>query len=112
MSPVQTVEMRRFAEFDATFPDHHAEMIDGVVYVGEIVSESHPEDDTNKKVKKYAQAVIPYYLIVNPIEGTCLLYSLPEGEHYRASLETDFGKPVPIGEPFDLALDTTALYTY
>lgn len=181
MSPVQTVEMRRFAEFDATFPDHHAEMIDGVVYLStvvtsphgnmvlalasqlvgtwsvmtrvdtiydgwhgktllrpdlsvaapsyrgtrlkqfpadevilvvEVVSESNPENDTDKKVKKYAQAGIPYYLIVNPIEGRCLLYSLPSGAHYRASLETDFGKPVPIGEPFGLALDTTALYTY
>ncbi|MFH8631274.1 Uma2 family endonuclease [Streptomyces lydicus] len=180
-SPVRTEEMRRFEELDAAFPDYHAEMLDGEVYlstvvtsahgnmvltiasqllakwfvmtevdtvydgwhgktllrpdisvadssyrgtqmkqfpadevilVGEVVSESNPENDTDKKVKKYAQAGIPYYLIVNPIEGKCLLYSLPEGEHYRASLETDFGKPVPIGEPFDLALDTSALYTY
>ncbi|MBL1094346.1 MULTISPECIES: Uma2 family endonuclease [Streptomyces] len=180
-SPVRTEEMRRFEEFDAAFPDYHAEMVDGEVYlstvvtsphgnmllalasqlvcewsvmtrvdtvhegwhgktllrpdfsvaaasyrgtrlkqfpadevilVAEVVSESNPENDTDKKVKKYAQAGIPYYLIVNPIEGKCLLYSLPEGEHYRASLETDFGKPVPLGEPFDLALDTTALYTY
>ncbi|MEU5238177.1 Uma2 family endonuclease [Streptomyces lydicus] len=85
---------------------------DEVILVSEVVSESNPENDTDKKVKKYAQAGIPYYLIVNPIEGKCLLYSLPEGEHYRASLETDFGKPVPLGEPFDLALDTSALYTY
>lgn len=180
-SPVQTEEMWRFEEFDAAFPDYHAEMIDGevdlstvitsphgnmvlalasqlvcnwsvmtrvdtvcegwhgktllrpdfsvadlsycgtrlkrlpadeLILVGEVVSESNPENDTDKKVKKYAQAGVPYYLIVNPIEGKCLLYSLPEGEHYRASLETDFGKSVPIGEPFDVALDTTALYTY
>ncbi|WFB07274.1 Uma2 family endonuclease [Streptomyces sp. LX-29] len=78
----------------------------------EVVSESNPENDTEKKVRKYAQAGIPYYLIVNPITGTCLLYSLPEGEGYRATLETDFGKPVPIGEPIDTTLDTSALYTY
>ncbi|MFE1973186.1 Uma2 family endonuclease [Streptomyces hygroscopicus] len=180
-SPVQTEQMRRFAEFDAAFPDYHAEMIDGEVYistvvtsphgqmvmaigaqlmskwcvmtevdtvydgwhgttllrpdisvvdsshrgtrlatfpadeiilVGEVVSESNPENDTEKEVKKYAVAGIPYYLIVNPIEGKCLLHSLPSGDHYRASLETDFGDPVPIGDPIDAALDTTALYTY
>lgn len=53
-----------------------------------------------------------YYLVVNPIDGKCLLYSLPSGDRYKASLETDFGEPVPIGEPIDTALDTTALYTY
>ncbi|MFI1736127.1 Uma2 family endonuclease [Streptomyces sioyaensis] len=180
-SPATTEEMRRFEEFDAAFPDYHAEMIDGevflstvitsphgnmvlalasqlvctwsvmtrvdtiydgwcgktllrpdfsvaepsylgtrlkqfpadeVILVVEVVSESNPENDTDKKVKKYAQAGIPYYLIVNPIEGKCLLYSLPSGAHYRASLEVDFGEPVPIGAPVDAELDTTGLYTY
>ena len=180
-SPVQTEEMRRFEEFDAAFPDYHAEMIDGEVYVstvvssphgnmvltiasqlisrwfvmtevdtvydgwhgktllrpdlaiadasyrgtrlkqfpadeiilvGEVVSESNPENDTEKKVKKYALAGIPYYLIVNPVEGRCLLYSLPSGDHYRGSLEADFGQSVPIGEPIGTTLDTKALYTY
>ncbi|MEU5609229.1 Uma2 family endonuclease [Streptomyces sparsogenes] len=180
-SPVQTEQMRRFEKFDAAFPDYHAEMIDGEVYVStvvtsshgnmvltiasqlvskwfvmtevdtvyegwhgttllrpdisvadssyrgthmakfpadeiilvaEVVSESNPENDTVKKVRKYALAGIPYYLIVNPIVGKCLLYSLPSGEHYRASLETDFGEPVPLGEPLGTDLDTSALYTY
>ncbi|PJJ04625.1 Uma2 family endonuclease [Streptomyces sp. 2333.5] len=180
-SPVTTEEMRRFEQLDAAFPDYHAEMIDGEVYLStvvtsahgqmviaiaaqlssqwcvmtevdtvydgwqgktllrpdlsvvdpsyrgtrlkqfpadevilvvEVVSESNPENDTDKKVKKYAQAGIPYYLIVNPIEGKCLLYSLPSGAHYRASLEADFGEAVPIGAPVDAELDTTALYTY
>ncbi|MFF7999022.1 Uma2 family endonuclease [Streptomyces sp. NPDC007917] len=176
-----TLEMRRFEQFDAAFPDYHAEMIDGevclstsvasahgqmvvsvaaqfmsercvmtkvdtvyegwrgrtilrpdisvadsscrgtrlgkfpadeVTLVAEIVSDSNPENDTEKKVRKYALAGIPYYLIVNAIVGKCLLYSLPSGEHYRASLETDFGEPVPIGEPIGTTLDTSALYTY
>ncbi|WP_055547444.1 Uma2 family endonuclease [Streptomyces sp. NBRC 110028] len=180
-SPVQTEEMRRFEEFDAAFPDYHAEMIDGEVYVStlvtsahgqmvmaigaqlmsrwcvmtevdtlydgwhgttllrpdisvadpsyrgtrlatfpadeiilvvEVVSESNPENDTEKKVKKYALAGIPYHLIVNPIQGRCLLYSLPSGDHYRGSVEADFGEPVPIGDPIDMTLDTKALYTY
>ncbi|MFI2186232.1 Uma2 family endonuclease [Streptomyces sioyaensis] len=73
---------------------------------------ANPENDTDKKGKKYAQAGIPYYLIVNPIEGKCLLYSLPSGTHYRALREADFGEPVPIGAPVDAELDTTVLYTY
>ncbi|WP_407549840.1 hypothetical protein QOM21_11630 [Streptomyces sp. Pv4-95] len=36
----------------------------------------------------------------------------PSGEHYRASLEAEFGEPVPIGAPIDAEIDTTALYTY
>ncbi|MFE0378941.1 Uma2 family endonuclease [Streptomyces inhibens] len=180
-SLVQTEEMRRFEQIDAAFPDYHAEMIDGEVYLStvvtsahgqmviavasqlssrwcvmtevdtvyggwqgktllrpdlsvvdlsyrgtrlkqfpadevilvvEVVSESNPENDTARKVKKYAQAGIPYYLIVNPIEGKCLLYSLPSGDHYKASLEAEFGEPVSIGGPIDAELDTTALYTY
>ncbi len=40
-SPVQTEEMRRFEEFDAAFPDYHAEMIDGEVYLSTVVTSAH-----------------------------------------------------------------------
>ncbi len=85
---------------------------DEIVLVVEVTSKSNPENDTVKKVRKYAQAGIPYYLIVNAIEGKCLLHSKPSGERYRTSQETEFGEPVPVGAPLDTELDTTALYTY
>ncbi|MEU2868459.1 Uma2 family endonuclease [Streptomyces olivoreticuli] len=85
---------------------------DEVILVGEVVSESNPENDTHRKVRKYAQAGIPYYLIINPIEGQCLLYSLPKDDHYRSRVESKFGDPVPIGAPIDAEIDTTGLFTY
>jgi Uma2 family endonuclease len=78
----------------------------------EVVSKSNPENDTERMVGKYALAGIPYYLVVNPIEGKCVLLALPNGDGYRSRLEVDFGQPVPIGEPINQTLETTALYTY
>lgn len=92
--------------------NHQEFAADEIILVGEVVSVSNPENDTHRKVRKYAQAGIPNYLIVNPIEGQCLLYSLPEDDHYRSRVESKFGDPVPIGAPIDTELDTTALYTY
>ncbi|MBZ4320772.1 Uma2 family endonuclease [Streptomyces huiliensis] len=85
---------------------------DELLLACEVVSESNPENDTRRKDTKYAQAGTPYYLIVNPIDGECLLYSLPDDGRYRAKVESKFGDPVPIGAPLDVELDTSALYTY
>lgn len=85
---------------------------DEVILMVEVVSESNPENGTHRKVKKYAQAGVPYYLVVNPNKGQCLLYSLPSKDHYRSQVESKFGDPVSIGDPINIALDTSALYTY
>lgn len=85
---------------------------DELLFVAEVVSESNPENDMDRKVGKYAAAGIPYYLVVNPVKGTCLLHSEPVGERYRSVRESDFGEPVPVGEPIGTVLDTTAFYVY
>ncbi|MGW1199901.1 Uma2 family endonuclease [Streptomyces sp. NPDC002536] len=92
--------------------NHQEFPADEVILVGEVVSASNPENDTRRKVAKYAQAGIPYYLIVDPTKGECLLYSLPDEGRYRSKTESKFGDPVPIGDPIGTELDTTALYTY
>ncbi|MFF4157335.1 Uma2 family endonuclease [Streptomyces sp. NPDC001678] len=176
-----TTEMRKFEEFDASFPEHNAEMIDGqvcintvvtsghgqavlaiaaqlvdewcvmtkvdtvyegwrgttllrpdlsvaapahhgadlprfpaeeIILVTEVTSRSTFENDTRRKVAKYAQAGIPYYLVVDPIKGRCLLHSLPEDGRYRSKVESKFGDPVSVGAPLDTDIDTSALYTY
>jgi Uma2 family endonuclease len=84
-----------------------------LLLVIEVVSEFAPENDLpHRKVRKYAQACIPRYLIVNPLDGTCLLHSTPGPDGYRDSLRRDFGESVPIGDPIGMGLDTSALYTY
>ncbi|MGY1452563.1 Uma2 family endonuclease [Streptomyces sp. SS8] len=85
---------------------------DELLLVAEVVSESNPENDLDRKVGKYAVAGIPYYLVVNPVKGVCLLHSEPVGERYRAVRESEFGEPVPVGEPIGTVLDTTTLYVY
>ncbi|MFC5722770.1 Uma2 family endonuclease [Streptomyces gamaensis] len=85
---------------------------DELILVAEVVSESNPENDTRRKVGKYALAGVPYYLVVDPIEGRCLLYSLPAEGRYRSQVETKFGDPVQLGAPLDAELDTTGLFTY
>ncbi|MFI9719446.1 Uma2 family endonuclease [Streptomyces sp. NPDC052396] len=83
-----------------------------VILMVEVVSESNPENDTRRKLRKYAQAGIPLYLIVNPLKGECLLHSLPSGDHYRGRVESKFGDPITLGEPLNTTLDTSALYAY
>ncbi|MBC2874567.1 MULTISPECIES: Uma2 family endonuclease [Streptomyces] len=83
-----------------------------LLLVGEVVSESNPGNDTRRKLTKYAQAGVPCYLVVDPIQGECLLYSLPDNGRYRAKVESKFGDPVSVGAPVDMDIDTSALYTY
>ncbi|MEV6670327.1 Uma2 family endonuclease [Streptomyces sp. NPDC051162] len=85
---------------------------DEILLVVEVTSRSNPENDTVKKVRKYAEAGIPYYLIVNAIEGKCLLYSDPKDDRYRGSAESEFGEPVSIGAPINTDLDTSTFSTY
>ncbi|MCC3773936.1 Uma2 family endonuclease [Streptomyces sp. UNOB3_S3] len=85
---------------------------DEIILAVEVTSKSNPKNDTVRKVEKYAQAGVLYYLIVDPVEGKCLLHSLPEQGHYRAFTESEFGIPVSIGAPIDTELNTTAFRTY
>ena len=54
----------------------------GADLVVEIVSPDHPERDTEQKPLDYAEAVIPEYWIVNPLESTITVLRL-EGRAYR-----------------------------
>jgi len=55
----------------------------GADLVVEVVSEDHPERDTEEKPRDYAAAGIPEYWIVNPLDATVTVLTL-DGEHYTA----------------------------
>ncbi|WP_262701709.1 MULTISPECIES: DUF5753 domain-containing protein [Streptomyces] len=59
-SPVQNEQMRRFEEFDAAFPDYHAEMIDGEVYVSTVVASPHGQMVMQFGGRKVAKAQLEY----------------------------------------------------
>lgn len=78
--------------------------------VVEITSRGNANAD--RKIKKwgYAHGLVPLYLLVDrwdPAGERCTLYSDPAGGEYHRHVDTPFGKPVELPEPFDLTIDTT-----
>lgn len=69
---------------DARDPRNQNEFWLGADLVAEIVSPDHPERDTVEKPRDYAQAGIPEYWIVNPLDETITVLVL-ERNVYRTS---------------------------
>ncbi|MFD9477081.1 MULTISPECIES: Uma2 family endonuclease [Streptomyces] len=77
--------------------------------VVEVTSKSNAVNDRVSKLKGYAAAGIPLYLLIDPhAKGspTIHLYGEPSGGQYRLLHEGKFGEAVHLPEPFDLVLDT------
>ena len=64
---------------DAADPRNQNRYWLGADLVVEIVSEDNPERDTVEKVADYAEAGIPEYWIVNPLDQTITVLALDEG---------------------------------
>lgn len=68
-------------------------------WICEILSESNRNVDTVKKVRRYHQAGVPHYWILDPIDRTLTVYrNGPEG--YVVALAAEAGERVR-AEPFD-----------
>ncbi|MDH6113272.1 Uma2 family endonuclease [Kitasatospora sp. MAP12-15] len=84
-----------------------------VVAVVEVVSKSNPENDYQGKMRDYPVMGIPYYLIVDPRNGTGIVLSAPhttpEGPRYSTRREFRFGESVLLGA---LEVDTADFSTY
>ncbi|MFG2696801.1 Uma2 family endonuclease [Kitasatospora sp. NPDC048407] len=78
----------------------------------EIVSVSNPENDLVGKVRDYPLMQIPLYLVIDPREGTVVLFSDPVGGAYRQRWTGEFGDVVPIPPPSDFGLMTAGLVRY
>ncbi|MGW6942361.1 Uma2 family endonuclease [Streptomyces xanthophaeus] len=77
--------------------------------VVEITSKSNAVNDRVSKLKGYAAAGIPLYLLIDPHatgSPTIHLYGEPSDGKYRLLHEGKFGEAVHLPEPFDLTLDT------
>ncbi|MEU5431580.1 Uma2 family endonuclease [Streptomyces olivoreticuli] len=66
-----------------------------VELVLEVVSASNPENDYTGKIRDYAAMNIPWYVIIDPRDGTGLTQSLPEAKgdasSYRSTTRFAFG---------------------
>jgi Uma2 family endonuclease len=70
--------------FTQHFHRRHEQFWEGADLVMEIVSPDDPERDTVIKRAEYAQAGIPEYWLVNPLDETISVFGLAQGERvYR-----------------------------
>lgn len=77
--------------------------------VVEITSRSNAVNDRVAKLKGYAEASVPLYLLIDPHatgSPTLHLYGEPEDGKYRVLSAAKFGEALHLPEPFDLILDT------
>lgn len=77
--------------------------------VVEVTSRSTAVNDRVAKLKGYAAAGVPLYLLIDPHatgSPTIHLYGEPNDGKYRVLYAGKFGEAVHLPDPFDLTLDT------
>ncbi|WAL66238.1 Uma2 family endonuclease [Amycolatopsis cynarae] len=75
----------------------------------EIVSRGNARTDRVEKLRAYAQAPVPLYLLIDRFDDegpTVTLFSEPVDGHYRTAERVPFGDSVTLPSPIDLVLDT------
>ncbi|MDX3454003.1 Uma2 family endonuclease [Streptomyces sp. ME02-8801-2C] len=77
-----------------------------VLMVAEVTSSSTAARDRDKKIRGYARAGIPVYLLIDREEGEVLVHSEPSGDDYATSLKHKLGLTVPLPAPLGFELDT------
>ncbi|KHD72749.1 Uma2 family endonuclease [Actinoplanes utahensis] len=81
----------------------------GVVRLAcEIVSPSNPATDKLHKMHYYAEAGIPWYLVIDPRAETFHLYQL-NGNRYAEHASASPGKPLELIEPVAVTIDPADL---
>ncbi|MER6628285.1 Uma2 family endonuclease [Streptomyces sp. NPDC000987] len=65
-----------------------------VEFVAEVISKDTATNDYGPKKLTYAVAEVPVYLIVDPYQGKCRLYTQPKEGEYVSELSIAFGADV------------------
>ncbi|MGV2918155.1 Uma2 family endonuclease [Streptomyces alfalfae] len=78
-----------------------------VEFVAEVISRGTGLNDYGPKKAAYAEAGVPVYLVVDPYQGRCHVFTDPKEGEYRTESRTDFGEDVDMtGTAIDLVLKT------
>lgn len=86
--------------------DWHAP--DAVLLVAEVTSASTASRDRVLKIRAYARAGIPVYLMIDREAGEAVVCSGPEGDDYTHKSLHKLGTEVPLPAPLGFSLDTAA----
>ncbi|MGW7607137.1 Uma2 family endonuclease [Streptomyces sp. NPDC054766] len=107
------IRRRRPTDLDESYRRTHKGWypIDVIALVGEVTSTNH-ETDTGPKLRTYAAAGVPVYVLIDRHTGTAHCYAdpvLPGDDpteaYYGADTKVDLGDPLPLPAPYP-ALDT------
>jgi Uma2 family endonuclease len=93
----------------AADPRRHNELWDGADLVAEVVSEDNPERDLTDKRGDYAEAHIPEYWIVNPLNETISVLRL-SGAGYEEAGIFRRGQPATSALQPEFSIDVTATF--
>ena len=78
-----------------------------VEFVVEVISKGTAANDYGPKKAAYATAEVPVYVIADPYQGRCHIYTDPKGSDYEIETKVAFGKDVDLtGTVVGLVLKT------
>ncbi|AZQ36146.1 Uma2 family endonuclease [Streptomyces cyaneochromogenes] len=77
-----------------------------VLLVAEVTSNGTADRDRHMKIRGYARAGIPIYLLIDRDEAEVTVYSEPSGDEYTQNPKYKLGLTVPLPAPFGFELDT------
>ncbi|MFF4169695.1 Uma2 family endonuclease [Streptomyces sp. NPDC001744] len=79
---------------------------DPVLLVAEVTSTSTAGRDRVQKIRAYARACVPLYLLIDRDAGEAAVCSGPMGDDYGHKSVHKLGTPVPLPAPLGFTLDT------
>ncbi|MDA2812924.1 Uma2 family endonuclease [Nocardiopsis sp. RSe5-2] len=90
----------------------HSVPPDDVLLVAEVVSPGSTRADRTVKPGIYAQAQIPCFILVDPLEENTTVFSRPGKDEYKTVQKFGFGETFKIADPFEAQVDSSDFLAY